>query len=115
MKNICLILLSVIIITSCTDNSKTKEIEGTIRLGHEVRAFTDNQDKKEYWLIDKSGNLEKAYQKAIGSNIMNYRPVKAKLTVQDLGKIKEGFAAEYDGTYEVQKIISLTPISKTKE
>ena len=113
MKNICLILLSLIIITSCTD--KIKEIEGTIRLGHEVRAFTDNQDKKEYWLIDKSGNLEKAYQKAIGSNMMNYRSVKAKLTVQDLGKIKEGFAAEYDGTYEVQKIISLTPISKTKE
>ena len=113
MKNICLILLSLIIITSCTD--KIKEIEGTIRLGHEVRAFTDNQDKKEYWLIDKSGNLEKAYQKAIGSNMMNYRSVKAKLTVQDLGKIKEGFAAEYDGTYEVQKIISLTPISETKE
>ena len=113
MKNICLILLSLIIITSCTD--KKKEVEGTIRLGHEVRAFTDNQDKKEYWLIDKSGNLEKAYQKAIGSNMMNYRSVKAKLTVQDLGKIKEGFAAEYDGTYEVQKIISLTPISKTKE
>ena len=59
--------------------------------------------------------MEKAYQKAIGSNIMNYRPVKAKLTVQDLGKIKEGFAAEYNGTYEVQEIISLTPISETKE
>lgn len=113
MKNICLILLSLIIITSCTD--KKKEVEGTIRLGHEVRAFTDNQDKKEYWLIDKSGNLEKAYQKAIGSNMMNYRSVKAKLTVQDLGKIKEGFAAEYNGTYEVQEIISLTPISETKE
>lgn len=113
MKKLLIIALSLGILSGCSDN--TKEVEGTIRLGHEVRAFTDNQDQKEYWLIDKSGQLKTAYQQAIGSNVMNYQPIKAKLKVQDLGKIEDGFAAEYDGTYEVKQILTLTPISENKD
>lgn len=110
MKNIYIVLLSLSLLTNCSDG--VKEVEGTVRLGHEVRAFTDNKDQKEYWLLDKSGNLEKAYQEAIHSKIMNYHPVRAKLKVQPRKKSEDGFAAEYDGTYEIKQILTLTPIMK---
>ena len=110
MKKLLIIALSSVLLSSCSDN--IKEVEGTVRLGHEVRAFTDNKDQKEYWLLDKSGNLEKAYQEAIHSKIMNYQPVRAKLKVQPRKKSEDGFAAEYDGTYEVKQILTLTPIMK---
>ena len=87
--------------------SQLKEVSGTLRIGHEVRSFTDTQDKKEYWIIDKSGTLIKEYQKTIGTNIVNNQPVSAVLKVKNIGKIDEGFGAEYDGAYEVKKIISL--------
>ena len=70
MKNIYIVLLSLSLLTNCSDG--VKEVEGTVRLGHEVRAFTDNKDQKEYWLLDKSGTLEKVYQEAIHSKTMNY-------------------------------------------
>ena len=110
MKNIYIVLLSLSLLTNCSDG--VKEVEGTVRLGHEVRAFTDNKDQKEYWLLDKSGNLEKAYQEAIHSKIMNYQPVRAKLKVQPRKKSEDGFAAEYDGTYEIKQILTLTTIMK---
>ena len=110
MKNIYIVLLCLSFLTSCSN--EVKEVEGTARLGHEVRAFTDNKDQKEYWLLDKSGTLEKAYQEAIHSRIMNYQPVRAKLKVQPRKKSEDGFAAEYDGTYEIKQILTLTPIMK---
>ena len=110
MKSTYILLLSLSLLTNCSDG--VKEVEGTMRLGHEVRAFTDNKDQKEYWLLDKSGTLEKAYQEAIHSRIMNYQPVRAKLKVQPRKKSEDGFAAEYDGTYEVKQILTLTPIMK---
>ena len=105
MKNIYILLLSLSLLTNCSDG--VKEVEGTVRLGHEVRAFTDNKDQKEYWLIDKSDLLMKAYNEAIKPQIAKYQPLKARLKVKDLGKLQEGFGAEYDGTYEVQEIISI--------
>ena len=110
MKNIYIVLLCLSFLTSCSDG--VKEVEGTMRLGHEVRAFTDNKDQKEYWLLDKSGTLEKVYQEAIHSKTMNYQPVRAKLKVQPRKKSEDGFAAEYDGTYEIKQILTLTPIMK---
>ena len=35
-------------------------------------------------------------------------PVHAELEVRDMGKSQEGFAAEYDGVYEVVKIDKLS-------
>lgn len=93
--------------------SQSKEVNGTLRLGHEVRSFTDASDHKEYWLIDKSGQLMPAYQKIIGQETINYQPINARLTVKDIGKINDGFGAEYDGAYELKKIIELSPM-KTK-
>ena len=49
----------------------------------------------------------KAYNEAIKPQIAKYQPLQARLKVKDLGKLQEGFGAEYDGTYEVQEIISI--------
>ena len=103
-KNIALLLLIQPASSALEGN---KEVSGTLRMGHEVRSFTDNEDNKEYWLIDKSDNLMKAYNEAIKPQIAKYQPLQARLKVKDLGKIQEGFGAEYDGTYEVQEIISI--------
>lgn len=105
MKNIINIFLLTLSICSC---SQTKEVEGTLRMGHEVRSFTDASDHKEYWLIDKSQSLMPAYQKIIGKEIADYQPIHARLQVKDIGKIEDGFGAEYDGGYEVKKIISIS-------
>ena len=39
---------------------------------------------------------------------MKYQPIKAILKVQDIGEQTDGFGAEYEGTYEVKEIISLS-------
>ena len=85
MKKISFIFL--VLITFVTACSNEKEVEGTLRLGHEVRSFTDASDHKEYWLIDKSQSLMPAYQKIIGKEVADYQPVHARLQVKDIGKI----------------------------
>ena len=84
--------------------SSVQQVAGIVRIGHEVRSFQDNRDCKEYWLVDKSGNLEKEYQTVIGNETQRYQPVFARLKVKNIGKMSEGVGAEYDGAYEVIEI-----------
>ena len=55
------------------------------------------------------------YRKVTGSSIINGKPVYALLTVEDICKHSDGFGTDYDGTYNVLKIISLSthPVSLT--
>lgn len=112
MKKVILSLVGLLLV-SCgiynnqDTNNNIKTVNGTLVIGHEVRAFTDDQDGKEYWVIDKSGRLITEYKRAIGADIVNYEPVKAKLKVQQKAKMTDGFGADYTGTYEVKEIISL--------
>lgn len=106
MKKVILVCLWVLLCGGC-DHYNTKTVSGSLLMGHEVRAFSDDKDGKEYWIIDKSGNLMKEYKKAIGTDIVNYEPVKAKLKVQQKAKMTDGFGADYIGTYEVKEIIFL--------
>ena len=102
-----IIILFLFLLPACSTLENSKEVSGTLRIGHEVRSFTDNTDNKEYWVIDKTGNLTKAYNETIKPQIAKYQPLQARLKVKELGKLQDGFAAEYDGTYEVQEIISI--------
>ncbi len=104
-KTYLTLLMMTGLICAC---SQTKEVNGTLRMGHEVRSFTNNSDHKEYWLIDKSQSLMPAYQKIIGQEVASYQPIHARLQVKDIGKLEDGFGAEYDGSYEVKKIIALS-------
>ena len=106
-----LLFLFCIFITACSENTE-KVVSGTLTMGHEVRAFIEDGQNKEYWVLDKSDELYNQYQKIALKDNEAYIPVKAQLKVIELPKMQEGFGAEYDGTYEVVEIISITPIKK---
>ena len=93
------------VLCACAEN-KAEVISGTLTMGHE-----DGQDK-EFWLIDKSGDLYEQYQKVAPIESGAYIPVLAELKVTELPKMQDGFGAEYDGTYDVIETISITPIKK---
>lgn len=81
-------------------------IEGELRIGHEVRAFTPSGSDREFWIVDKTGLLLEMYDK-ITKGQKNGKPVKATLRLEYNGKWDDGFAAEYDGTYLVREVVEL--------
>lgn len=103
-----LLFLFCIFITACSENTE-KVVSGTLTMGHEVRAFVETGQDKEYWIIDKSGGLYKQYLQIAPIEQGAYIPINAELKVKELPKMEDGFGAEYDGTYEVLEIISLYP------
>ena len=109
MNKLWTIFLGLLLVLGCQQAPEPKEVSGTLRLGHEVRAFRDNADNKEYWLIDKSGRLMSEYQKVLGTEVIKYQPVKAKLKVKETTNPQDGFGADYDGTHELEEIIFLQP------
>ncbi len=104
-------LMIVFLVASCSF-SKEKFVSGRLVMGHEVRAFVENGQNKEYWIIDKSGCLYKQYSQIVPIEKGSCIPVNAELKVKELPKMEEGFGAEYDGAYEVIEIISLYPIKQ---
>ncbi len=103
--------IAILVLCSCATNN-SGIISGTLTMGHEVRSFVPDGQNKEYWVLDKSDELYNQYQKIALKDNEAYIPVKAQLKVIELPKMQEGFGAEYDGTYEVVEIISITPIKK---
>lgn len=95
-------------ISGCAKYSE-KVVSGSLTMGHEVRSFIQNGQDKEYWIIDKSGDLYEQYMHVAPLEQGAYIPVSAELKVKELPKMEDGFGAEYDGTYEVIEIISLYP------
>lgn len=103
------VLLAVcsVFLLACSQEST---VQGTLVMGHEVRSFTADGQDKEYWVIDKSGDLYKMYQEIAPIENGAYVPVRAELKVKELPKMQDGFGAEYDGTYEVVEIVSVQAI-----
>ena len=102
-----LFFAAIVLLSGCLDNNEYR-VDGVLRLGHEVRSFENMADCKEYWIVDKSGQLMEKYKEVIGSKIINNQPVQARLKVKNIGKMSEGFGAEYDGAYEVMEIEELS-------
>lgn len=102
----------MIILTSCSINEKSapKTVTGTLVPGHEVRSFSEEGRPKSYWVVDKTGKLMSEYKKAAAGSIINATPVLPELTVEEMPQITDGFGADYDGTYNVLKIASITPL-----
>lgn len=86
---------------------QTKRVEGRLIIGHEVYSFVADGDTADYWVIDKSGELEKQYDE-LTKGQKNGTPVHAVLEVKDMGKSDEGFAAEYDGVLHVTEVCKLS-------
>lgn len=111
MKKIIFSCVALLLI-GCS-NQPDNIVNGTLVMGHEVRAFTQDGQDKEYWLIDKSGELYNKYQEIAPIEQGAYIPVHAELKVKKLPKMEDGFGAEYDGTYEVVEILSVKPLKNT--
>lgn len=101
--------ISIILLAVLCGCDNAERVRGTLIMGPEVREFIPENQTKEYWVIDKADELYKEYIKALPSETDIYIPVTAELKVVELPKMQDGFGAEYDGTYEVVKIISITP------
>lgn len=108
MMKFLIMFLGCIFLSGCVAPSDTKEVQGILTIGHEVRSFRDYQTDKEYWIIDRSGTLLPKYYQEVGPNAVNYQPIFAVLKVTETAKLQDGFGSEYDGCYELQEIISLS-------
>lgn len=84
-------------------------ITGKLVIGHEVRSFIIDGDSTEYWFIDRSGKVQQEYERVVPEGIKSYTPVRVEMKVKYLGKSEEGFAAEYDGVYEILELLKMEP------
>lgn len=81
-------------------------LKGTLTISHEVRSFTPDGSKEEYWIVDKTNSLYDIYDKASKGH-KNGKPLQAILKVEYNGKWNDGFAADYSGVFFVREIINL--------
>lgn len=108
MMKFLTIFLGCIFLSGCVAPADTKEVQGILTIGHEVRSFRDYKTNKEYWIIDRSGTLLPKYYQEVGPNAVIYQPIFAVLKVTETAKPQDGFGSEYDGCYELQEIILLS-------
>ena len=82
------------------------QLRGRIVLAHEVRSFIPEGDTVEYWIVDRSGALEREYDRVTGGQ-KNGMPARVELKARYKGPSDEGFAADYEGIFEVEEILSV--------
>lgn len=123
MKELFKLMIVSCMIISCQQGQKDKNqetgdrgeiVRGELILGHEVESFTPSNSDLNYWIIDSSKNLKKAYDSLTINAKYPYMPVFAELKIVDKGKSTEGFAAEYDGVYEVIEIINIRNLKESE-
>lgn len=83
---------------------ETKILKGELTIGHEVRAFTPCWGDIDYWVIDKTGTMLKLYE-ALTEGKAKYTPIFVEIEIVDKGKSDDGFAADYEGVYEIVRIL----------
>lgn len=122
MKKLFLFASAILTLSACSqkeaaqttapaaETDSTYTVSGQLVIAHEVRAFTADGDTTEQWIIDKSGKLISDYRSLTGDGVEKATPVKAVLKVKNLGKLDDGFAADYDNALEVVEIVSLQPL-----
>lgn len=90
--------------TSETSSDKSvKTIKGQLVWGGEVRTIKPCGSDKIFWVSDKTGEIKKLYSELTNGK-KPYSPIFVEFEVRDIGKATEGFAAKYDGVYEVVAI-----------
>ena len=82
-------------------------VDGILRIGHEVRCFVADGDTLTHWVVDKTGELYRMYDKATGGIPKNDTPVYAKLRVKNMGKMDIGFSDRCHDTYYVMEILEI--------
>lgn len=89
--------------TPLTPAKKRMSVKGELVIGHEVRAFRAEGDSADYWITDETDELIQKYDE-ITQGVKNGKPVYVEMEVIDMGKADDGFAADYDGVYQVVKL-----------
>ncbi len=84
-------------------------LRGRITLGHEVSSFSPCGDDKEFWIMAEE-ELTQLYFN-LTKNQEPYSPIFVRIEIIDKGKSEDGFAADYDSTYEVVNILEARNIS----
>lgn len=97
----------VIPATPLTPAKQLISVKGELVIGHEVRAFRAEGDSTDYWVTDETEELIRKYDE-LTQGTKNGTPVYVELEVIDMGKADDGFAADYDGVYQVMKINRMT-------
>lgn len=87
--------------------NKTFTLKGHFIYGHEVRSFSPCGSDKKFWVLDKMDELKNHYEE-LTKDQKPYTPIFAEIEFIDKGKSDEGFAADYDGVYEVLKVVKTT-------
>lgn len=95
--------------------SKVTVVKGKLSMGHEVSSFQPCGSKSTYWINDASSKLDALYEKVTQNSKKPYTEVYSEVKVVKMPKLKEGFAADYDGLYEVKEIIKAEPLSKKNQ
>lgn len=90
---------------------KAQVVSGELIIGHEANVFTPCKSDKEFWVMDQTGKLGALYNE-LNENEKPYTPIFAEIEIIDKGKAKEGFAANYDGVYDIIGVIQTSKISK---
>jgi hypothetical protein len=84
---------------------KGRVVRGELTAGHEANVFKPCGMGKEFWFTDKTGKLATLYSKlTVGKK--PYTPIFAEIEIIEKGKATEGFPAEYDGVYEVVRVLN---------
>jgi copper homeostasis protein (lipoprotein) len=100
----------IIAICSCTGNSKKKPkytiYKGVYSFGPEVKSFKDCDNGQEFWVTDKSAQLELKYSQLDFEK--PYVPVYVEVEGIKIHSDKEGMGSEYDSTLVVKKLIKIT-------
>ncbi|MCK3657642.1 hypothetical protein A4G18_02670 [Pasteurellaceae bacterium Pebbles2] len=112
MKIKAVLLASVALIVACQDKESapaqalSSNVVGQYIYGQEVETFNLCGAKEAYWATGDVKLLEPLREKALKlaeEKNEPYQPVYVNIDYVDLGKAKDGFAAEYDSVIEIKK------------
>ena len=82
---------------------------GRMTLGHEVSSFSPCGDNNEFWILAEEEFYELYYN--LTKNKEPYSPIFVSIEIIDKGKSEDGFAADYESTYEVVNILEARNVS----
>jgi copper homeostasis protein (lipoprotein) len=88
------------------DSSSQIVYKGVYSFGPEVKSFKDCESGREFWVTDKSAQLELKYSQLNFEK--PYEPVYIEVEGVKVRSGKDGMGSEYDSTLMVNKLIKIS-------
>jgi copper homeostasis protein (lipoprotein) len=103
-------MMLVVFCCACNRTEKKADsaqvFKGLYSFGPEAKSFKNCDDTQEYWVTDRSSQLELKYSQ------MNfekpYEPVYVEVEGIKIASPNEGLGSEYDSTLVVKKVLKIT-------